>query len=73
MLLQRKDVDILESTADDYFDMDYIFDYEQGLNIAFGFTAYGAGTEYGLDETIGKVVLKEYSWGGDAENLKQEI
>ena len=53
--------------------MDYIFDYEQGLNIAFGFTEYGSGTEYGLDETIGKVVLKEYSWGGDAENFKQEV
>ena len=26
--MQKKDVDILESTADDYFDLDYIFDYE---------------------------------------------
>ena len=71
--MQKKDVDILESTADDYFDLDYIFDYEQGLNIAFGFTEYGSGKQYNLDKSIGKIALKEYSWGGDASNFNQEI
>ena len=26
--MQKKDVDILESTVDDFYDMDYIFDFK---------------------------------------------
>ena len=39
--MQKKDVDVLESTTDDFYDVDYIFDFEQGLNFAFAFSAYG--------------------------------
>ena len=40
VLIARKDVDVLSTTNDQHFKDDFIFSYENGLNIAVSFTAY---------------------------------
>ena len=58
----KKDVDILSTTADSEYDPDYTFDYEKGFNVAAAFTAYDSNPEPILDETIGEIVFQHHFW-----------
>ena len=53
VLKNKKDVDILQTTADSEYDPDYVFDYKKGFNVAAAFTAYDSNPEPILDDTIG--------------------
>ena len=50
-----------------------MFSYEQGLNIAAAFTAYDDVEEPILDESIGELVFKAYTWGLNEETGKYEV
>ena len=56
-------VDIMTSVQRDHFSADYIFDHEQGLNFAIGFTAFDKETEEILEPSYGKIVFMNYEWG----------
>ena len=59
----KKDVDIMSSTQKGHFGEEYVFDYEQGLNFAFAFTAYDSETENILDPSYGRITFNRYAWG----------
>ena len=46
----KKDVDMLAATQTGFFDSDYVFDHEQGLNLAVALAAYDNNREP-FDET----------------------
>ena len=49
------------------FDHNYVFDAEQGLELAVGFTAYDNNREWILDKSIGELAFIAYEWGEDKE------
>ena len=61
--MKKKDVDVLSTTTDLFYDDDYVFGYEDGLNIGVAFTAYDSEREWILDETYGELVFNHFSWG----------
>lgn len=61
--MNKKDIDIMSSLQTDHFDADYVFDYSQGLNFAFAFTAYDSETEDILDPSYGRIIFSRYAWG----------
>ena len=65
--LQKKGVDIISATNDSFFDDDFEFSYEDGLNFAMAFTAYDDVTEPILEPEYGKIVFNERSWGYGSE------
>ena len=67
VLMEKKDVNVLSTVKDLYFDNNDKFHYSDGLNIAVAFTAYDSVAEPILDPTIGELVLNHFSWGYDAD------
>ena len=61
--MNKKDVDIMSSLQKNYFSADYVFDYSQGLNFAFAFTAFDSETEDILDPSYGRITFSRYKWG----------
>ena len=59
----KKGVDIASATNDSFFDPDFKFSYEDGLNFAMAFTAYDEDREPTLTPEYGKIVFNEVSWG----------
>ena len=67
ILVNRKDVDIVTASIDSFFDQDYVFDYDAGLNIAFAFTSYDGTNEMPIDDpSIVEVVFNSFQWGEEA-------
>ena len=58
---------ILSTIEDLYFSDEDEFTYDQGLNIAVGFTAFDNITTWSLDPAYGKLVINSFEWGYDAE------
>ena len=65
--LNKLSVDIMTSVQRAHFSADYVFDHEQGLNFAIGFTAFDSETEDILDPSYGKIAFMKYEWG-EGEN-----
>ena len=63
VLLLKKDVTILTSTHKNYYDSDFIFDFDQGLNFAIAFTSFDSEMEEILDPSYGRIVYKRFGWG----------
>ena len=64
VILSKKDVDILSTLKEGFFEADYVFSYKNKLNIAAAFTAYDAfETEWELDPAYGSLNINSYSWG----------
>ena len=42
-----------------------MFDFQKGLNLAVGLTAYDSEREYILDKSIGELNFMAYEWGED--------
>ena len=63
----KKDISLMYSTKDSFYDENYVFDNKQGLNFAIAFTAYDEETEPILDESIGRVVFNAYQWGEETD------
>ena len=68
IMINRTDNYVMTSTQDSYFDLDFKFGFEQGLNIAIAFTAFDYEKENILTPDIGRIVYREYTWGFDAED-----
>ena len=58
----KKDVDLLSATETGFFNSSYVFDHEQGLNIAVALTAYDNNREP-YDESYATLEFKHYWWG----------
>ena len=65
IFIDKKDISIMLSTVDLFFTDDDLFTYEQGMNIAVGFSGYDSQTEWALDKSYGDLVFNSYSWGND--------
>ena len=63
MLIGKKRLTIYLSVKDSYFSELDEFTYEQGFNLAVGFTAYDSETTYSLPPSIGELVISSYEWG----------
>ena len=63
ILINRRDVNVLSTISDLFYDDDYVFGYKNGLNIAVAFTSYDTETEWILDETYGTLQFNHFSWG----------
>ena len=63
VLIARKDVDVLSTINDQYYEDDFIFSYENGLNVAVSFTAYDGEQKWILDPTYGSLIFNSYTWG----------
>ena len=57
VFLLKKGVDITSATNDSFFDDEYEFNYDNGLNFAMAFTAYDQVTEPILAPEYGKIVF----------------
>ena len=57
VFLLKKGVDITSATNDSFFDDEYEFSYEDGLNFAMAFTAYDEVSEPILAPEYGKIVF----------------
>ena len=63
VLVNKKDIDILSTINEKYFDPDYELNFSNGFNIAAAFTAFDSETEDILDPTYGELVFMHYFWG----------
>ena len=61
--LHRKEVFVLTSMSESYYDADYEMTAADGLNIAVAFTGYDTETESTLDESYGRIVFRHIEWG----------
>ena len=62
-LIGKKSITILSSVKEGHFAEDELFDYDQGLSIAVGFTAFDNQTTWSLDPSYGELVISSYEWG----------
>ena len=63
IMLEMKDVNILLTLRESWYDDDYKFTFENGLNLAVAFSGYNTKTEWELDPSYGKIMFSAYSWG----------
>ena len=63
VIISKKDVDILSTVKEGFFDDDYVFSHENGLGIAVAFTGYNNEREWSLDPSYGNLVFNSFSWG----------
>lgn len=68
----RNDANIMSTVNDYFFEDDEKFTFDNGLNIAIGFTAYDDDREVVLDPTYGELVWNSYTWG-DRDDGKRII
>ena len=67
VLYTKRGVDILSAVNDSYFSPDYVFNHDNGLNFAVGFTAYDSNREEILEPEIGEIIFNLYSWGPEPD------
>ena len=53
----------MSSTTSNFYDSDYQFDFDAGLNFAVAFTAYDNETEDILHPSYGNITFVKWSWG----------
>lgn len=68
VLLRKDDINVLVALREFFFQDDYVFNHQQGLNVAVAFVAYDSNPEPILDPSIGELVFKAYQWGPDPSN-----
>ena len=61
--VERKDVDILWSTNDSFYDYNYNFTHAHGMNFAIALTEYDNMVDPIMDPSIGRLIFNHYSWG----------
>ena len=64
-----KDVDIMSSTMENFFDYEYKFDSTQGLFVAAAITEYDLNTEIIEKPEMGELVIEHYGWGYDDSTI----
>ena len=59
-MINKKDNSVMTSTVENFFTVDDVFDYEQGLHFAMAFTAYDNTSEDILDPSYGSIIYSSY-------------
>lgn len=67
VLIDKMDVDLLETNLALALTDDYVFEYKNGLNFAIAFTGFDDNFELFDDPTIGQVVFNHFKWGENAD------
>ena len=67
VMVSKKDVDILSTIKNRYFDDSVVFSYKNGLNFAVAFTAYDSEREWILDPSYGSLIFNSFSWGANED------
>ena len=67
ILLQRKDVKLVQIMHDSHHSAELEFGYENGLNIAAAFSAYDNQRERILDPSYGELVFMASDWRLEAD------
>ena len=60
VLVEKKDIDVLSTTLDSFYDEHYVFSYQNGFNIAVAFTGFNNVAEMELDPSYGKFRFSAY-------------
>ena len=60
---EYKDVDIMSSTMENYFDFDYRFNSTSGLFVAAAITEFDSNTEIIEKPEMGELIIEHYGWG----------
>ena len=60
VLIEKKDVDVLSTTLDSFYDENFVFSYDNGFNVAVAFTGYNNEKEPELDPSYGKLVINAF-------------
>ena len=68
VLINKKDVNILQTKKSLHFNAWDKFTYNDGLNVAVALTAFDAEEGWILEKKYGELVIAEYSWGTDENN-----
>jgi len=68
VLIEKDDVDVLQTLEIDAFTDSYNFTFTNGFNIAVAFTAYDDNQEPILDKSYGEVVFNHFEWGHNASD-----
>ena len=67
VLINNKDVNLLQSINQYFYSDEDIFSYKNGLNIAVALTSYDENIEWILDRKYGELVFQVDAWGVDPE------
>ena len=62
VLINKKDVDVTTAINDMTYDSDYVFNAQNGFNIAAAFVSYDGDFEF-LDPKYGSLIMNHYRWG----------
>ena len=57
------DTNIFSSTIENNYDSDFIFSSDDGLQFAFGITAYDGNSPFADDPDYGEIVARYQTWG----------
>ena len=60
---EYKDVDIMSSTMENFFDYDYRFNSTQGLFVAAAITEYDLNPDIIEKPEMGELIIEHYGWG----------
>ena len=63
VLYEKKDVDVVLTAVDSFYDMNFVFNYSNGFNVAVAFTGYNNEVEMELDPSYGRLIFNNYRWG----------
>ena len=55
--LTKKAIDIASSVQQNFYSDDFVFDFNQGMNLAMAFTAYDDEQEPILDKSYGEIIF----------------
>ena len=66
----KRYIDIKKTSTLHYWNEDYIFNQEKGLELAVAFTAFDGSSDNKLDKSFGELVFVSYEWGKDKETGK---
>ena len=68
-MIEKRKIDIVAATQEDYFTVDDSFGADQGLNIAIAFTSLTDNLEYELPPEMGSIVFTVGQWGLDENGV----
>ena len=63
VLIEKKDVSVLSTTLDSFYDENFVFAYEDGFNVAVAFTGFNNVVDYELDPSYGELIFNAVQWG----------
>ena len=78
-MMNKNDVNIFTAIAEDYYDPNYIFDADKGLNLAVTMSdPFNLSDDHTIDPAYGRIRILHWKWAFDPDHdqinfVKQEI